>query len=114
MGEAEDILRLRDDISDLYEQSRGMQQRLTRLEERSDNRDEKIEELKQSLKDLHAQIKMMEEAIESRLSEISKSVQTIANAPAQKIAGRWEQVIMGGLLVIVTAGITYVLGLVRG
>lgn len=110
MGEADDIMRLRDDIADLYEQTRAVQQRLTRLEERSDNRDEKIEELKQSLKDLHEQIKLMECAIESRLAEIAQSVQTIANAPAQKIAGRWDQLVMAGAVAIVTAVLAYIVG----
>lgn len=107
MGELEDIQRLRDDVADLYEQTRAVQQRLTRLEERSDNRDEKIEELKQALKDLHEQIKTMECAIESRLAQISDSVQIIANAPAQRIASRWDQLLMGGALVILTAALTY-------
>lgn len=103
MGELEDIDRLRNDIADLYEQQRAVQQRLTRLEERSDNRDEKIEELKQSLKELHAQIKTMEEAIECRLSQIAANVQTIANAPATKLAGRWEEAIKAFLALAVGA-----------
>ena len=109
MGTEDDIARLRDDIADLYEHTRAVQQRLTRLEERSDNRDEKIEELKQALKDLHEQIKMMECAIEARLSQIADSVQTIANAPAQRIASRWDQLLMGGALVVLTALLTYLI-----
>lgn len=102
MGNEEDIARLRSDISDLYDQCRDFGVRVTRLEERSDNRDTRLEELKVTIKEL-------ESMVQTSLSDLSAKIQTLINAPAQKVAGRWDEIVKIVLAVGATAIVTYAL-----
>ena len=102
MGTEEDIERLRNDVSGLYEENKAMRDRLTKLEQQGCSWDDKIDELKASLKELSE--KMM-----GQLAQLSVQITTLINAPAQKTASRVEELVRQALGVLVVAFITYVL-----
>jgi chromosome segregation ATPase len=103
MDTDEDIARLRTDISELYDQCRDHGSRLTRLEERSDNRDKAVEELKASIKELEAKV-------EAALSALGDKIQALINAPAQKVAGRWDRAVETIIALAVGALIAWLVG----
>ena len=98
----DDFERLRDDIGELYNTFRDLLSRVIKLEERSDNRDEKLEELKTS-------IKALEEQVGRKLDALSCQIATLINAPAQKVAGRWNDSVKIIFSVVLTAVIMYLL-----
>jgi chromosome segregation ATPase len=103
MGTDEDIARLRGDISELYDQCREHGSRLTRLEERSDNRDKALEDLRASIKDLEAKV-------EAAIAALGDKIQALINAPAQKVAGRWDMIAGNALLLITGAVVAWLIG----
>ncbi len=103
MSSEDDITRIRTDVQDIYDKHRDLLARVVTLEERSNNRDEKIEELKTSISDL-------KKNIEDKLTGLSIQISTLANASAQKVAGRWEEVVKTVITVGVTALVMWFVG----
>ncbi|MFA5165404.1 MAG: hypothetical protein WC481_07570 [Candidatus Omnitrophota bacterium] len=103
MGTDEDVARLRGDISELYDQCRDHGSRLTRLEERSDNRDKALEDLRESIKTLEAKV-------EAAISALGEKIQALINAPAQKVAGRWDMIVSNALLLATGAIVAWLIG----
>jgi len=103
MGNEDDILRLRNDVAELYELHRDTQARIVRLEADSVNRDDKIGELKASIRELETMIR-------TGLAGLSAQVSALAKAPADKIAGRWEEVIKTLITLGAGAAFAYFIG----
>jgi predicted nucleic acid-binding Zn-ribbon protein len=99
MGTGEDIERLRNDVSCLFEENKKMRERVTKLEEKGCSWDDKIDELKTSMKEFQA-------LVMSQLGTLSTQITTLINAPAHKLASRWEnivrQVLGYGVVALVT------------
>ncbi len=103
MGNEDDILRLRNDVAELYELHRDTQARIVRLEADSVNRDDKIGELK-------ATIEKLETMVRDGLAGLSLQLAALAKAPADKIASRWEEAIRTIIALGVGAAFVYFTG----
>jgi peptidoglycan hydrolase CwlO-like protein len=102
VGTEEDVERLRNDVSGLYEENKVMRERITKLEEKGCSWDDKIEELKMSFKDFSA-------VMAARFDGLSSQINTLINAPAQKLASRWEDVMKQVLGYLAVAAVVYLL-----
>jgi hypothetical protein len=102
MSVEEDILRHRNDIADLYEKLRCAVERVIKLEAEAVSRNEKIEDLKEQIGDLKT-------LVTEKLEALSIQITALSNAPAQKVASRWDEAVKAALVVAVTAGVTYLL-----
>lgn len=103
MGTEEDIVRLRNDVAELYELHRETQARVVRLEADSVNRDDKIGELKASIRELETMIR-------EGLAGLSAQVSALARAPAEKVAGRWDEAVKTIIALAVGAAVAYLIG----
>jgi outer membrane murein-binding lipoprotein Lpp len=102
MSMEEDIERLRNDVAGLYEENKSMRERLTKLEEKGCSWDDKIDELKTSMKELAA-------SVTAQLTTLSGQINTLINAPAQKLAARWEDIVKQVLEYVVIAFVAYII-----
>lgn len=102
MGTEEDVQRLRNDVADLYNYNKETQDRLARLEERSINRDEAINELKGSIKEL-------KQELEAAIAGLSDKIGTLINAPAKRVEARWDSAVQTGITLIVAGVVGFLL-----
>lgn len=102
MGTEDDIERLRDDTAQLYDENKEIRSRLDRLEERFINRDEKIEGLQKDMVDL-------KEKFATGIAGLSLQITNLANAPAQKVASRWDELLKVATSALVGGVIAYAL-----
>jgi hypothetical protein len=72
--------------------------RLTRLEERSDNRDSAVDDLKKAIQELKGDIK-----------DLSRAVSDLVARPGRLAAERWKGIVDKILFVVVGAFVAYVL-----
>jgi predicted nucleic acid-binding Zn-ribbon protein len=102
LGTEDDIERLRGECQQLGEENKSIRSRLDRLEERFINRDEKIEGLMKDMADLKKQVT-------EGLTGLSIQIQNLANAPAQKVAGRWDEALKTAITALVGGAVVYAL-----
>jgi len=101
MGTEDDVTRLREDVGELYGMHRDMQARVVKLEADSTNRDDKIDELKATIRELEIMVR-------DGMALLSSQLSTLSQAPAQKIASRWEGALSAAITALVGAAILYI------
>ncbi len=101
MSTDDDVARLRGDVSELYGMNRDIHARVVKLEADSANRDDKIDELKNTIRELETMVR-------DGMASLSLQISAIAQAPAQKIASRWEGALSAAITAIVGAALLYI------